>query len=142
MLVPDVNILLYAAFPDADQHSVTVHWLNAAANGFEPVAIADMVFSSFVRIGTNPRMTAMAASSDEMFDKCREFRAMPSYQLLREGPRHWDIFERLVVDIEATGPDVADAYLAAFAVENNATFVTFDRGFTRFPGLKLLTLGD
>lgn len=33
-----------------------------------------------------------------------------------------------------------DAYLAAFAVLSDMTFVTFDKGFARYEGLQLLTL--
>jgi predicted nucleic acid-binding protein len=40
------------------------------------------------------------------------------------------------LDIDARGPDIADAYLAAYALDNNATFVSADRGFARFSRLK------
>jgi predicted nucleic acid-binding protein len=43
-----------------------------------------------------------------------------------------------VLESGIKGPDITDAYLAAFAIENDATFVTFDRGFTRFQGLRVL----
>ena len=49
---------------------------------------------------------------------------------------HWDIFERLLLEARVAGPAVSDAYLAAFAIQHDATFVTFDRGFARFPGLR------
>ncbi len=46
---------------------------------------------------------------------------------------HWGIFRQLATANDATGNDVADAYLAAHAVENNADWLSADRGFARFP---------
>jgi len=65
---------------------------------------------------------------------------MPAAASLDPGAIHWDIFRTLVLESGVSGPHVSDAYLAAFAIENNATFVTFDRGFRRFEGLKLQVL--
>lgn len=52
--------------------------------------------------------------------------------------RHWEIFADLVRETQARANVVPDAYLAALAIENGATFVTRDRGFARFPGLRLI----
>jgi predicted nucleic acid-binding protein len=46
----------------------------------------------------------------------------PAAVQLRAGERHWTLFRRLAVDIDASGNDIADAYLAAYALENNATW--------------------
>lgn len=99
-----------------------------------------MILSSYIRVVTNPRLETLVRSATEAFAKCEEIRRMPAYVPLKEGPRHWDIFRELVLESGVAGPHVADAYLAAFAIENNATFVTFDRGFHRFSGLKLQVL--
>jgi predicted nucleic acid-binding protein len=47
------------------------------------------------------------------------------------------LFREIVLASGISGPDITDAYLAAFALENDATFVTFDRGFQRFTGLRV-----
>jgi predicted nucleic acid-binding protein len=67
---------------------------------------------------------------------------MPAYGRLVEGPRHWEIFQQLTEVSGIRGGSLTDAYLAAFAIENDATFVTFDRGFAKFPGLKVLNPAD
>ena len=64
-------------------------------------------------------------------------RAQPNAVLLRAGDRHWDIFVKLCSSSSAKGNLVADAYHAALAIENGAEWVTTDRDFTRFPGLRL-----
>jgi len=55
---------------------------------------------------------------------------------LRAGERHWILFRQLAADINARGNDIADAYLAAYALENNATWLSADRGFARFTRLR------
>ncbi len=64
-------------------------------------------------------------------------RESPSTRIIAPGTRHWEIFADLVRSSHATANLVPDAYLAALAIENGATFVTRNRGFARFPGLRL-----
>jgi hypothetical protein len=52
------------------------------------------------------------------------------------GERHWDIFIELSREIGARGNDVPDAYHAAVAVENGATWYSADRTFARFRSLR------
>ena len=52
------------------------------------------------------------------------------------GPRHWETVERLCRAADARGNLVAAAQRAAVAIELGATWVTLDRDFTRFPGLR------
>jgi uncharacterized protein len=56
--------------------------------------------------------------------------------MLRAGERHWELFRQLASDVDARGNDIADAYLAAYSVENNATWLSADRGFSRFHRLR------
>ena len=136
MLVPDVNVLLRAHFDAAERHATASGWLNAARAGGEPLGIPGIVMSGFIRIATNPRIFAPPATVDRAFAVCAALRRSPSYVGLAPGLNHWSIFQRLVTSANVSGPDVADAYLAAFAVEHEATFITFDRGFARFAGLR------
>ncbi|MFI5265845.1 MAG: PIN domain-containing protein, partial [Chloroflexota bacterium] len=55
---------------------------------------------------------------------------------LAPGPRHWDIFTSLCTRAGATGNLVPDAYLAALAIESGSEWITTDRGFARYPGLR------
>ena len=56
--------------------------------------------------------------------------------LVGPGERHWDIFARLCRDASAKGNLVADAYLAAMAIESGNEWITTDRDYARFPGLR------
>lgn len=73
-------------------------------------------------------------------EQCMEFAnallGAPTVQVVRPGLRHWSIFRDLVTTHRLRGNDVPDAYLASLAMEQGATFVTLDRGFARFDGLR------
>jgi toxin-antitoxin system PIN domain toxin len=133
-------VFIYAVQTDSKSHTVASGWLAAAGDGDEVLGIPGLVLSAFVRISTNRRMVSLALSVEDAFSRCQEFLAMPAAASLDPGAIHWDIFRTLVLESGVSGPHVSDAYLAAFAIENHATFVTFDRGFRRFEGLKLQVL--
>ena len=64
---------------------------------------------------------------------------------LAPGPMHWKIFLQCIEQVDAKGNDIPDAYYAALAMEWNCEWVTTDKGFKRFKGLKVrhpLTLLD
>jgi len=138
LLVPDVNVLLNAYFTRLEHHDGAHTWLQRVRTGDDLVGMPDLVLSSFVRIATNPRVFPERLSADDALEFCGMIRGSSAVVRLVGGPRHWQTFSSLVRAAAITGPDVADAYLAAFALENNATFVTFDRGFQRFPGLRVI----
>ena len=95
-----------------------------------------MALTAFVRIATNRKTFPGGPSPSEAFAVCEAILDAPAATLLRAGPSHWAIFRRLVLESGVSGPDITDAYFAALAIEHDAEFVTFDRGFARFPGLR------
>lgn len=60
----------------------------------------------------------------------------PACRLLRPGTRHLGIFLDFVRSMQLRGNDVADAFHAALAIESGSAWVTADRGFSRFDGLR------
>jgi len=58
--------------------------------------------------------------------------------MVHPGDRHWKILKQIGVRDQARGTLVADAHLAALAIEYGATLCSHDRGFRRFAGLRLL----
>ncbi len=55
---------------------------------------------------------------------------------IEPSPRHWEIFERLCSEGNARGNLVKDAYLVALAIESGCEWITTDRDYARFPGLR------
>ena len=140
MLVPDVNVFVNAVIEPSIHHRPSAEWLRRVGTGRESVAISDFVMSSVVRVTTGVRMEKSRRTAAEAFAFCEADYKMPTAARIAEGPRHWSLFREIVLASGISGPDVTDAYLAAFALENDATFVTFDRGFRRFPGLRVFVL--
>jgi hypothetical protein len=60
----------------------------------------------------------------------------PNVTILSPGGNHWEIFRRLCREGDATGNRIPDAYHAALAVETGCEWISADRGFSRYPGLK------
>ena len=63
-------------------------------------------------------------------------RKQPNCVFIQPGERHWEIFARLCKEAGVKGNLVPDAYLAALAIEAGCEWITTDRDFSRFPGLR------
>jgi hypothetical protein len=136
MLLPDVNILVYAHREDMPAHTIAKGWLESALNGSEPVALFDPTLASFLRIVTNRRVFRIPTPLPTALSFVDAMRTAPSVRPVHPGENHWEIFEQLSRDTNAAGDDIPDAYLAALAMESDFDFVSTDGGFARFPGLK------
>jgi toxin-antitoxin system PIN domain toxin len=102
----------------------------------EDYAMSELVLSGFVRVVTNRRASADPTPLDVALQAADDVMSRPNCRNLRPGQRHWRIFNWLCRDIKATGNDVADAYHAALAMEHGCEWITTDRGFARFKGLR------
>ncbi len=136
MLLADVNVLIYAHRPESPRSIETRAWLTEALTGDEPFGVSEFVLSGFLRIVTNHRVYREPTPPDRALEFCQTVLAAPAAVPLRPGARHWPIFSGLCRRVGVRGNLVPDAFLAALAIEHGATWVTTDRGFARFPGLR------
>jgi toxin-antitoxin system PIN domain toxin len=136
MIPPDRNVLLYAFRKDVPQHAICKPWLERVVSGEAAYAISRLALSALVRISTGRRTYAVPSTIDEAFEFCERLLAQPNCRIVEPGERHWSIFERLCREHGVTGPDVTDAYYAALAIEWGCEWITLDRGFARFRGLR------
>lgn len=136
MLLIDVNVLVYACRQDVPDHDRYAAWLEELIHGDEPYGIADLVLSGVLRIVTHPTIFAVPSSLAEALDFAEQVRGRPHCVSISPGPRHWQIFTRLCRTARVRGNSVPDAYLAALAIESGSEWITTDRGFARFPGLR------
>jgi toxin-antitoxin system PIN domain toxin len=132
----DVNVLIYAHRADLREHRPYREVLEEVANDAEPLGLADAVLAGFVRVITNRRIFNEPTPSADAWRMVFDLLAAPAAMLVRPGERHWQAFNRLADSADARGDDVADAYLAAYAVEANAIWLSADRGFARFRELR------
>lgn len=136
MILLDVNVLVYAHKTGSPKHAEIHQWLLGVVRADEPYGLADLVLSSFIRVVTHPRIFDRPSTLAEALDFARVLRSQPNCVLVQPGPRHWEIFTGLCEAVGARGNIVADAWLAALAVESGSEWITTDRDFARFPGLR------
>lgn len=136
MIACDVNVLVYAYNEDGPQHHEYRAWLDQVANGPEPLGLPSPVISGFARIMTHPKLLTTPLTSAAAFDLLGELRTAPAVVEMTPGPRHPDLFENLCRATSARGNAIPDAYLAALAIEHGARWLSADRGFARYPGLR------
>lgn len=136
MILPDVNVLVYAFAAAAPDHERYRDWLEEVLDSPEAWAYSELVLSGFVRVVTHPRIFDPPAPMDAALRFCSVLRSRPNAVPVAPGERHWDIFEDLCRSAGARGNLVADAYLAALAIESGSEWITTDRDFARFPRLR------
>lgn len=134
MQLPDVNVLIYAHREDAPEHDRYAAWLRGLTAAQEPFAVSEMVLASVIRIVTNPKIFDPPSPMDAAVGFCQHLLDWPRAVMVVPSRRHWDIFTSLCADIR--GPLVADAFIAALAIEHGCELITTDSDFSRFPGLR------
>ena len=135
-ILSDVNVLIYAFNDQATEHVRYREWLDTVVDGDETYAVADIVLSSVLRIVTNPRVFNPPSTVENALNFVDHIRQAPNCVVVAPGRRHWQIFTNLCRVANARGNLVPDAYLAALAIESGSEWITTDRGYSRFPGLR------
>jgi toxin-antitoxin system PIN domain toxin len=135
MILPDVNVLVYAHREDTPDHASYRDWMESVINSDHAYGIADLVLSGFLRVVTHPRVFDRPSTLDEALAFVAEVRNQRNCVLVQPGPRHWAIFERLCKEANAKGNLVPDAYLAALAIEAGCEWISTDRDYSRFSQL-------
>jgi toxin-antitoxin system PIN domain toxin len=139
VILLDVNVLVVAHRPDGHPRGAEVHaWLTSRLTAVERVGIDSLVLSAVARIVTNPRIFEVPSSSTTALAFCSAAINAPSAVRVIPSSRHWSLFEEYVLDLRLVGNDIPDAYLAALALDHDAALATLDRGFRRFPGLRIV----
>lgn len=136
MIVPDINLLLYATVSAFPEHPRARRWLEDLMNGEESVGIAAPALFGFVRLGTNPRVFDPPMSVDEALQRVEEWLGRPHVHLLLPGQRHLEIAFQLLRHMGSAGNLTTDVQLAALAIEQQAQLHSNDTDFGRFPGLR------
>lgn len=136
MILPDGNVLVYAYREDAPKHERYRRWLGRVLDGNEAYGLSDLVLAGFLRVVTHPRVFLPPSPVVHALVFAEALRDHPNCVPVTPGQRHWEIFTRLCREASAKGNLVPDAYLAALAIESGSEWMTTDRDYSRFPGLR------
>ena len=136
MIVLDINLLIYAHNDQSPYHEIARQWWENVINGSEPVGIPWVVSTGFIRIMANPRTVAAPMSTAEAARYVQEWFQRDHIKPINPGDDHLRLLLQNL-QVATGGPDsVADAHIAAIAMEHQAEVHTNDSDLDRFSSLK------
>ena len=135
MILPDVNVLIYAFRSDSVDHERYRDWLQSVIGGPPAYGIAPQVLAALARVTTHPKIFVRPSRLAEVFAFNQTLLSQPNATPIAPGERHWGIFETLCRQAQATGNLVQDAWFAALAIESGCEWISTDRDYARFEGL-------
>jgi hypothetical protein len=136
MILIDVNVLVYAHRAELPNHEAYRRWLEACVGSDQAFGVCDLVLSGFLRIVTHPKIFKVPTPLEEALHVVARLRDQPNGVRVTPDARHWEIFVRLCRVAGVKGNLIPDAYLAALAIESGSEWITTDRDYSRFPGLR------
>jgi uncharacterized protein len=137
MILPDVNVLVYAFRREAEHHERYAAWLARMVAGADELALHDTVLAGVARVVTNPKIFADPAPLIVALDFLARIRAARRARWLASSDVTWTELDQLArTDRGLRANLVPDALLAALARTHGCRIATADRGFARFPGVR------
>jgi toxin-antitoxin system PIN domain toxin len=135
VIVPDVNLLLYAIDEGAAPHRRAADWWRECLRGPEPIGLPWSTILAVVRLTTNPRIFASPLSTEAALDLMEGWLSLRHVVALEPTRDHLSIVRRLLDTTGTGGNLVTDAHLAALAMGHRAVLCSADHDFARFAGL-------
>jgi toxin-antitoxin system PIN domain toxin len=136
VILPDVNVLICAFREDSPDHKKYRRWLESVVRGDMAYGMSPQVLVAVVRIVTHPRIFVPPTPLEEALAYANLLVDQPHCQVIQPGPRHWGIFRGVCQRARASGNLVQDAWFAALAIESGCEWITTDRDYARFEGLR------
>jgi len=136
VILVDVNVLVNAFRTDAVQHDLCRTWLLSVMNGQGRYGMSPQVLASVVRVVTHPKVFRVPSRAIEALRFCQRLLDSPLCTAIHPRDNHWAIFSRLCRETAVRGNLVSDAWFAALAIESGCEWITLDRDYRQFPGLR------
>ena len=136
MILPDLNLLVYAYNSDAPDHAGACSWWETVLTETRPVALPWTVSLGFLRLMTSRSVLVEPLNASEVIGHIRSWLARPQVRILQPGPGHLDLVDELAKAAGKAGSLTTDIHLAALAIEHEAELHSNDGVFKRFPGLR------
>ena len=136
MIIPDVNLLIYAYNTDAPAHRVARRWWEELLSSEQAVRLPWVVSCGFVRLMTHKAVRLTPFSTVDAVAHVRSWLVLPNAEVLNPGPRHLEYLAKAMDQARTGGNLVTDAHIAAMAMEVQAEVHSNDADFARFSGLR------
>lgn len=136
MIIPDINLLVYAHNKSASEHQAARKWWESCLNGVTPVGLSWITMAGFLRLVTHPRVLVRPMKTPVAIGHVREWLKQPPVRVIQPAAKFADLFFDYLLQLGLAGNLTTDAQLAALAVEYQAELHSSDTDFARFPGLR------
>ena len=136
MIIPDVNLLVYAHNRASAGHERARTWWEDLVDREQPIGLPWAVMLGFVRLITHPSVLVAPLAPLDALARVRGWLEQPSVRIVEPGPRHLDLLAELFRSTGVGGNLTTDTHLAALAMEHQAELHSNDADFARFPGLR------
>ncbi len=136
MILPDVNLLIYAHNESSKFHTIAHPWWEHILNSTHRVLLPHFCINSFVRITTQTNILTKPLHIEEALEIVDQWLSAHHLFLISPAGKHYSVYRGLLLHTGVGGKLTNDAYLAALAIENNATLCSNDSDFGRFKGLR------
>lgn len=138
MILPDVNILIYAHNEDDERFERANAWFQQIMTSASRVCFCWETVNGFVRISTSHKAMPNPLAMKKAFSVVEDWLTSPNALFLEPVTDHFTRLRQIAQNADAKGPLFTDAILATFAITHNATVASTDRDFKVFDGLKLI----
>ncbi len=136
MKLVDSNILLYAVHEEAVHHLSASRWLDRTLSSAETVLMPWISLLAFLRISTHPGIYSEPLPVEAALANAEAWLEVPTVIAGEPDGRHAPRMGELLRATGVGGNLVNDAHLAALALQYDATVVSYDNDFSRFPGVR------
>lgn len=138
MLIPDVNILIYAYNSSLQEHKKAKKWFEDCLNGTEIIGMSPVAVMGFIRILSNPRIVDKPGKPAGLAEIAGSWFSQPSVRSIAPGPDYPEIMENIFSSTGASGRMTTDIFLSALAISLDAVICSNDSDFQRIPGIKIV----
>ncbi len=136
MILPDVNLLIYAVDESSPLHETANAWWNGVLSSNEIVGLCYPSMLGFIRLSTNTRVFDRPLSVETAGSIVDGWLDQPNTTIVSTTERHWPLLKDLLYSANLTGNMTTDAHIAALAVEHGYTVYSNDADFGRFPTVR------
>jgi uncharacterized protein len=135
-VIVDANILLYATDRSSRFHDPARAWLEQVLNGPGWIGFPWQSLVGFLRIATHPRASTEPLTPTKAWRHIEKWLAADVAWVPVPTDRHGEVLGRLITENEIRGNLIADAHLAALAIEHGVGVCSADSDFARFPEVR------
>ncbi len=137
MVIPDINLLVYAYNKSSLFHEESCLWWENLLNKGTAVGLPWVSALGFVRIMTDLRIMKRPMNPVKALSHIAKWLEAPGVRILEPGLKHLEIMGELIAVTGIAGRLTTDIHIASLALEFHGEVHSNDRDFNRFPNLRL-----